>query len=93
MDTIARWLDFCQQQPVKKRLFLFQSTELSILSLSLSVPANRNLAVANMPVMSRDLCNAVENPAIRGVVFDQHMCVGDVILVNANCNVRNESEG
>ena len=50
---------------------------------------NHQMVQALLPVLNRDICNAVANPLIQGSVFDQHMCVGEVTANAAtNCNVR-----
>lgn len=53
---------------------------------------NRQLQAASLGVFDRQTCNAVDNPAIRGSVFDQHICVGGIAQTAINCNVRNERD-
>lgn len=51
---------------------------------------NRQLQGVNQPVLARETCNAVDNPAIRGRVFDQNICVGQLAVTANNCAVSSE---
>lgn len=42
----------------------------------------RTLEAINIQVFGRQQCNAVENEDIRGMIFDQHMCVGGTAQIS-----------
>lgn len=56
-----------------------------------SATQNRQLQASNIAVLDRGTCNAVNNANIRGLVFDEHICVGTTAQIMANCNVSKET--
>lgn len=59
----------------------------------LSATENRQLQASNIAVLDRGICNGVNNGDIRGMVFDEHICVGTTAQIGANCNVSKETLG
>lgn len=42
----------------------------------------RALEVNNVPVFNRQSCNTVDDPMVRGFVYDQNICIGDTALTD-----------